>query len=66
MPNLLMLNEDKVMVNLLVDGEDWEETNIWYMDNEARNHMTEDWVKFKELGEKLIKNKFCDRSIISV
>ena len=28
MPNLLMLNEEKVMVNLLADGEDRVETNM--------------------------------------
>ena len=39
---LLMLNEEKVMVNLLTKGEDRVETSMWYLDNEASNHMTED------------------------
>ena len=39
---LLMLNEEKVMVNLLTKGEDRVETSMWYLDNEASNHMTKD------------------------
>ena len=33
MPNMLMLNEEKVMVNLLTKEEYRVETNIWYLDN---------------------------------
>ena len=56
MPNLLMLNEAKVMANLLTKGEDRVETNMWYLDNGVSNHMTGDRTKFKELDEKLIGN----------
>ena len=55
MPNVLMLNEEKVMVNILTKGEDRVQTNMWYLDNEASNHLTGDWTKFKELDEKLLE-----------
>ena len=56
-----MLNEEKVMANLLTKGEDWVETTMWYLDNRANNYMTRDRTKFKELDEKLIRNmKFCE------
>ena len=55
------------MANLLTKGEDRVETNIWYLDNRASNHMTGDRTKFKELDEKLIGNvKFGDGSIESI
>ena len=69
MPNLFMLNEEKVLANLLTKGEDRVETNMWYFGNEASNHMIGDRTKFKELDKKLIGNvKFGDgsRSILSI
>ena len=67
MSNMLMLNVEKVMVNLLTKGEDRVEANMWYLDNGASNHMTGDRTKFKELEEKLIGNmKFGDGSIVSI
>ena len=33
MLNLLMLNEEKVMENPFLDGEDQVETSMWYLDN---------------------------------
>ena len=66
-PDLLMLNEEKVMANLLTKGEDRVETSIWYLDSGASNHMTGDQTKFKELDEKLIRNvKFGDGSIVPI
>ena len=32
------------------------ETNTWYLDSRASNHITREWVKFKELDEKFIGN----------
>ena len=65
MPNLLMLNEDKVMANPFTDREDQVETSMWYLDNEESNHMTGDRAKFKKLDEKFIGNiKLCDGSIV--
>ena len=43
------------------------ETNMWYLDNKASNHMIEDLANFKELLEKFIRNmKFCKRSIVPI
>ena len=43
------------------------ETNMWYLDNEASNHMIEDQAKFKDLDEELIGNiKFSDWSIVLI
>ena len=65
MLNLLMFNNEKVMVNLLVTEEDRMETNMWYLNNGANNHMTEDRAKFKELDKKHIGNvKFDNVSIV--
>ena len=62
-----MLNKEKVMANLLTKGEDRVETNMWFLDNRASNHITRDWKKFKELDEKLTKNvKFGDGSIVLI
>ena len=62
-----MLNEETVMVNLLTKGKDGVETNMWYLDNGASNHMTGDRTKFKELDEKLIENvKFGNGSIVLI
>ena len=67
MLNLLMLNEEKVMASLFTKGEDRVETNMWYLENGASNHMTGDQTKFKELDEKLIGNvKFGDGSIVPI
>ena len=67
MSNLLMLNKEKVMVILLADGEDQIETNIWYLDNVASNHMIGDRAKFKEFDEKFIRNvKLYDESIVLI
>ena len=49
MPNLLMLNKEKVMTNILAHGEDQMKTIIWCLDNEVSNHMTGDREKFKKL-----------------
>ncbi|XP_022927953.1 uncharacterized protein LOC111434803 [Cucurbita moschata] len=67
MPNLLMLNEEKVMVNPSIDGEDQVETSMWYLDNGASNYMIGDRAKFKKLDEKFIGNmKLCEGSIVSI
>ena len=71
-PNLLMLNEEKVMESLLANGEDRAEMNMWLLYNEASNHMTKDKAKFKKLDEKLIENvkfgnvKFGKGSIVPI
>ena len=42
MPNLLTINEEKVRAKLLTKEEDRVETNMWYLDNGANNHMIKD------------------------
>ena len=60
-----MLNVEKVMANLLTKGEDRVETNMWYLDNGANNHVIGDRTKFKKLDKELIGNmKFGDGSIV--
>ena len=61
MPNLLILNEEKVMVNPFIDEEVQVETSMWYLDNGASNDMIGDLTKFKELDEKFTRNvKLCN------
>ena len=47
MSNQLMLNEEKVMTNPFIDGEDQMKTSMWYLNNGVSNHMTENRAKFK-------------------
>ena len=62
-----MLNEEKVMVNILAHGKYQEETNMWYLDNEGNIDMTGGRAKFKELYKKLIGNmKFGNKSIAPI
>ena len=62
MPNLLMLNEEKIMANPFTYGEDQVEINLWYLKNGATNHMTGDQENFKELDDKFIENmKVCNK-----
>ena len=51
-----MLNEEKVMANLLANGEEQVETNMWYPDNEMSNNMAKDQAKFKNLMRSSSKN----------
>ena len=67
MLDLLILNEEKIMANLLVEGEDQMKTNNWYLENGASNHMIKDRAKFKKLDEIFIRSmKLCDRSIVTI
>ena len=67
MPNLLVLNEEKATVNPFIDGEDQVETNMWYLDKGATDHMTKDRAQCKELHEKFIRNmKVYNGSILPI
>ncbi|XP_020596269.1 uncharacterized protein LOC110036216 [Phalaenopsis equestris] len=64
-PEGVLLNEEKVKANLLASGEEYNHTNVWYLDNGASNHMTGFREKFNELDEKITGNvKFRDGSLI--
>ncbi|XP_024990750.1 uncharacterized protein LOC112525040 [Cynara cardunculus var. scolymus] len=49
-PNKVFL-EEKISVNLLMSGELRVESNVWFLDNGASNHMMGDCLKFHELDE---------------
>ncbi|XP_047309535.1 uncharacterized protein LOC124912946 [Impatiens glandulifera] len=66
-PEVLLLNEEKVMAILLSSGEEYNHTNVWYLDNGASNHMTGHREKFNELDEKITgKVKFRDGSFVDI
>lgn len=51
---LMLLNESKVIPSLLLGGgEKYVESNVWYLDNGASNHMTGYKSKFTELDEEI-------------
>ncbi|GJX92620.1 zinc finger, CCHC-type containing protein [Tanacetum coccineum] len=57
----------KVTANLLLTGEPRVESNVWYLDNGASNHMTEDRSKFHELDKSVSgRVKFEDGSIVAI
>ncbi|GKF87601.1 hypothetical protein Tco_0258478, partial [Tanacetum coccineum] len=47
----VFLNEEKVTANLLQMGEPLVESDVWYLDNCASNHMTRHRSKFHKLDE---------------
>lgn len=46
-----MLNEDSVISRLTPGGDNKVNSNLWYLDNGARNHMTGRLSKFKDLDK---------------
>ncbi|XP_047306189.1 uncharacterized protein LOC124909563 [Impatiens glandulifera] len=64
---VVFLNEEKVMVNILANGDEYNHTNVWYLDNEASNHMKGHREKFNELNKKITRNvKFGDGSLVEI
>lgn len=64
--NVMLLNKEKVVTKQTKKGEGHMESQVWYLDNGASNHMT---VKeeFKELDENMIwKVKFGDGSTVHI
>ncbi|XP_047306962.1 uncharacterized protein LOC124910368 [Impatiens glandulifera] len=39
-PDVVMLNEEKVMENIIPSGNEYNHTDMWYIDNGERNHKT--------------------------
>lgn len=62
--NMVLLNEEKVYPNRLKENED---TNIWYLDNGASNHMTGSKELFAELDENVTGQvRFGDGSKVQI
>ncbi|XP_047314567.1 uncharacterized protein LOC124918464 [Impatiens glandulifera] len=60
---VVFVNEEKFMVNLLENGNEYNHTDVWYLDNGANNHMMVHREKFNDLNTKINRNvKFKDRS----
>ncbi|XP_020259644.1 uncharacterized protein LOC109836177 [Asparagus officinalis] len=63
----ILLNEEKVVPNLLTAGEAQVANDVWYLDNGASNHMTGHRDKFKELDENIKGTvKFGDGSAVEI
>lgn len=63
----MMLEEDQVQTNLLKVGEEMVESNRYYLDNGASNHMTGQKGKFTELNESFHGQvKFGDGSVVHI
>ena len=50
--DMIMLSEEKVVPELKATYEN-RESQVWYLDNGASNHMTGQKGKFKDLDEKV-------------
>lgn len=66
--DLMLVNEDKVVPSQLPgNGGNQSESNIWYFDNGASNHMTGFKSKFTELNEEIAGIvKFGDGSKVNI
>nr|GEV01277.1 hypothetical protein [Tanacetum cinerariifolium] len=63
----VFLNVEKVTINLLQTGKSRVESDVWYLDNGASNHMTGDRSKFHELEEYVPgRVKFGDGSTVTI
>ncbi|XP_074383667.1 uncharacterized protein LOC141725137 [Apium graveolens] len=64
--NLMLINERKVVPKLKQSSEQVE-SNLWYLDNGASNHMTGQRSKFKELNENVTGQvRFGDGSTVDI
>lgn len=66
--NKVLLNENEVSPKLMaIDREKQRESNVWYLDNGASNHMSGDKSKFSTLDEEISgKVRFGDGSTIKI
>lgn len=65
--NTLLLNEEGVMPRIKKEDENRAESNFWYLDNGASNHMTGCRSKFTELDEGVQGQvKFGDGSVVEI
>ncbi|XP_074328235.1 uncharacterized protein LOC141666139 [Apium graveolens] len=65
--DILLLNEKGLVPKLQKDEAMKVESNLWYLDNEASNHMTGLRSKFNELDERVTRQvKFGDGSLVEI
>ena len=63
----MLLKEEKVVPKLRSNNEGQRESQVWYLDNSASNHMTGQRGKFKELDERVTDQvKFGDGSTVCI
>ncbi|XP_074356746.1 uncharacterized protein LOC141696515 [Apium graveolens] len=63
----MMLKEETVVPKLRASGEELRQSQVWYLDNGASNHMTGQQGKFKTLDESVRGQiKFGDGSIVCI
>lgn len=63
----MFLKEDSVIPKLRTNVDGQRESQVWYLDNGASNHMTGQRGKFKELDESVTgKVKFGDGSTVNI
>ncbi|XP_047326370.1 uncharacterized protein LOC124930046 [Impatiens glandulifera] len=53
---VVMFNEKKVKEKLLASGDEYNQTDVWYLHNGANNHMTSHQEKLSELDKKITGN----------
>ncbi|XP_074347025.1 uncharacterized protein LOC141685846 [Apium graveolens] len=62
---VFLMNEEGVVPNLNVENKD--KSKLWYLDNDASNHMTGEREKFKELNTNVTgRVKFGDGSTVEI
>ena len=66
--DMVLVNEERVAPKLSKTGSEKQvESNMWYLDNGASNHMTGQRSKFKDLDEKITGQvKFGDGSVVHI
>lgn len=63
----MLLKEEAVVPKLRTNSEGQRESQVWYLDNGASNHMTGQRGKFKKLDERVTgKVKFGDGSTVNI
>lgn len=64
----MLINEERLKPSLKrVDEAKQEESNLWYLCNGARNHMTSHISKFDKLDESVVGQvKFGDGSVVEI
>lgn len=65
--NVVLLSEAGIVPTLIADGSKPADSNLWYLDNGASNHMTGNKSKFRHLDENVTREvKFGDGSMVMI